>query len=118
MRPIPLCVVERFFRLGILQRPRLLTVFVAERPDAGEMTSSLLMVEKRGGHLKWAHFQCPKCGDHIQLPLSGEERWSITIDFLRRPTLAPSVWERRACGAHFFVRKGETLWFSQREGGH
>jgi hypothetical protein len=118
MLPIPLGVVERFFRLGIFQRPRLLAVFVAECPDADEMTSSLLMVEKRDGHLKWAHLQCPRCGDHIQLPLAGRERWSIAIDFLRRPTLAPSVWENKACGAHFFVRKGDTRWFTQHESGH
>jgi hypothetical protein len=60
--------------------------------------------------LKWTHLLCPKCGDHIELPLAGRERWSVKTDFLRRPTLAPSVWEKATCGAHFFVRKGKVLW--------
>src|SRR2546428_2471693 len=64
MRPIPLRVVEWFFRLGVLRRPRFLAAFVPERPDADEVAASLLMLEKPDGHLKWAHLQCPKCGPH------------------------------------------------------
>ena len=47
---------------------------------------------------------------HIQLPLAGKQRWSVNVDYLRRPTIAPSIWETDSCGAHFFVRKGELLW--------
>ena len=116
MRPVPLSVVEWFFWLGVLRRPRLLAAFVPECPEADEVTASLLMVEKREGHLKWAHLQCPKCGDHIQLPLAGRERWSVKLDVLRRPTLAPSIWEKQTCGAHFFVRKGKVVWCGRSDG--
>jgi hypothetical protein len=44
------------------------------------------------------------------LPLAGKEKWTVKVDLLRRPTLHPSIWERRTCGAHFFVRRGRRLW--------
>lgn len=105
--PVPLA--EAIFRLPFMQRPRFLVRKVFEPPAADELLADMLFLEIRGGFLKWAHLQCPKCGDHIQLPLAGSERWSVHVDLLCRPTLAPSIWERSTCGAHFFVRQGDLL---------
>lgn len=110
MRFLPLFLLEFVFRLPFLPRPAFLVDVVSECPSREELHSDMVLVEIRGGYLKWAHFQCPKCGDHIQLPLAGSDRWSIKVDLLRRPTLAPSIWEQPSCGAHFFVRKGNLLW--------
>jgi hypothetical protein len=111
MRTLPLFLIELVFRLPFLSRPSFLADEVSECPEREELLPGMLFVEVRGGYFKWAHLQCPKCGDHIQLPLAGSDRWSINVDLLRRPTLAPSVWEQTTCGAHFFVRKGRLLWF-------
>jgi hypothetical protein len=48
-----------------------------------------------------------KCGDHIELPLATRNRWSIKVDLLGRPSLAPSIWEKASCAGNFFLQKGE-----------
>src|SRR5258708_1843595 len=107
---IPLTIIEGICRLRLLRRPQFLSKVVSECPSSEEITRGLVFVEKRGGYSKWAHLVCPRCGDHVQLPLAGQERWSVKVDFLGRPTIQPSIWEESSCGAHFFVRKGELLW--------
>lgn len=106
---LPLSVAEVLFGLPLIRRPAYLAKIVPESPLDEELPAKYLLVEIREGHLKWVHLKCPKCGDHIRLPMAGKERWAITIDFLWRPTLVPSIWERQSCGAHFFVRKGSIL---------
>jgi len=106
---LPLPLAEAIFRLPFMRRPRFLVRRIAESPATDELGSNMLFLEIRSGFPKWGHLQCPKCGDHIQLPLAGSERWSVYVDWLCRPTLAPSIWERSTCGAHFFVRQGELV---------
>jgi hypothetical protein len=89
--------------------PSLLAVTAPESPALEELRADIVVLEIRDGYLKWAHL-CPRCGDRIQLPLPGKDKWTLKIDPLRRPTLHPSIWERRSCGAHFFVRRGRRLW--------
>jgi len=109
MRRLPLASVERIFCLPSVQGPRLLAHTLHESPSAEELRPNLLIIEIRGGYLKWAHLLCPKCGDHIQLPLAGTERWSVSVDLLRRPKLTLSICEMKSCGAHFFIRKGKLV---------
>lgn len=110
MISIPLALAEAVFGAPFLSRPHLLASEVSECPSDAEMRRGILFIEKRDGHLKWAHLKCPKCGDHIQLPLAGSDRWAVRLDLLRRPTVIPSIWERAGCGAHFIVRRGGLLW--------
>lgn len=110
MRRLPLALIERIFYLPFMRRPRYLAQAASESPSLEELRPNLMVLEIRGGYLKWVHLSCPKCGDPIQLPLAGNERWSVKVDLLRRPTIAPSIWETESCGAHFFVKKGEVLW--------
>ncbi|MBZ5700408.1 MAG: hypothetical protein LAN84_01020 [Acidobacteriia bacterium] len=117
MRRLPLSLIERIFCLPFMRRPRFLALAAPESPSLEELRPNLMVLEIRGGYLKWAHLSCPKCGDHIQLPLVGTTRWSVKVDLLRRPTLAPSIWETESCGAHFFVEKGELLWCERLSSG-
>ena len=110
MHRLPLAIVELIFRILLMRRPRYLMQTAPETPATKELRENVIVLEIRDGYLKWAHLVCPQCGDHIQLPLAGKERWSVNVDYLRRPTLAPSIWETDTCGAHFFVKKGELLW--------
>jgi hypothetical protein len=103
-------LTRAIFRLPFLSMPAFLADVVSECPSREELRSGTIFIEIRGGYPKWAHLRCPKCGDHIQLPLAGTDRWTVRVDFLHRPTLSPSVWEERACGAHFIVRKGNLYW--------
>jgi hypothetical protein len=110
MRALPLFLLEFVFRMPFVPRPAFLADVVSECPSREELSSNMVFVEIRDGHLKWAHLQCPKCGDHVQLPLAGSDKWTVQVDLFRRPTLAPSIWERGSCSAHFFVRKGRVDW--------
>jgi hypothetical protein len=108
---LPLSWIEWAARHGIWQRPHFLCVEVAEEPLDEEMTPSFVYSEVRGGFPKWAHLVCPRCGDHIQLQTAqARSSWSLARDWLHRPTISPSVWEKNSCGAHFFVRKGRVVW--------
>lgn len=107
---IPISLAERILKLPFMRRPKYLAQQVRESPSPEELRPHLLFVEVRDGFLKWAHLSCPKCGDHIQLPMAGKVNWKLRMDFLRRPTVSPSIWESNSCGAHFFIRKGDILW--------
>jgi Family of unknown function (DUF6527) len=107
---IPSWLASAIFALPFVKRPQFVAQCVSETPDATELRTGVLLYELRGGYLKWVHLSCPKCSEHIQLPMVGRERWSLTIDVLRRPTVSPSIWETRSCGAHFFIRKGGIVW--------
>lgn len=91
-------------------RPTLLATDVADAPDLAELKPGMLFREVRGSYPKWVHFMCPRCKEHIQLPLAGKAHWAISIDLLRRPTISPSVWQTGSCQAHFFVRRGLIEW--------
>jgi hypothetical protein len=107
---LPSWLTDGVYRLGFARRPQLQAVEVDQAPAVSELMDGELYVEIRSGHLKWVHFRCPLCGEHIQLPMAGKERWRLSFDWLRRPTLMPSIWEEDTCGAHFFVRRGQILW--------
>jgi len=96
-----------FIRLRVLRRPDFLVQTVSEQPFEDEM---------RGGHRKWIHLRCPKCGEAIQLEAAGQRHsWTISTDWLRRPTISPSIWETERCGAHFFVRRGRIIGCGDRQ---
>jgi Family of unknown function (DUF6527) len=108
---IPLSWVEWAARKRLFKRPHFLSVLVSEGPLAEEMAFDLVYSEMRGGFSKWAHLVCPRCGDHIQLQTAGTRTsWSLKRDWLNRPTIQPSIWEKDSCGAHFFVRQGRLIW--------
>jgi hypothetical protein len=105
---LPLSWVQILVTLGLFQRPDFLAVDVEESPD--DLAPGFVFREVRGGYEKWLHLKCPRCGEHIQIPLAGNQRWSISIDWLNRPTVNPSIWQTGSCQAHFFVRKGGIDW--------
>ena len=113
---LPSALVRVLLRLPFMRSTRYYAEAVAETPSPAEMRSDRLLFEVRDGHLKWAHLVCPKCAAQIQLPLAGKQRWTLKVDFLRRPTLSPSIWEIQSCGAHFFVRKGRIAWCAEESG--
>jgi hypothetical protein len=102
-------VLEWLARLRVWRRPDLLTLDVSDAPDDDELLSSVLAREVRDGYPKWAHFLCMRCGEHIRIPVAGPQGWALTVDWLRRPTLSPSVWQTGSCGAHFFLQRGRII---------
>ena len=57
--------------------------------------------------------RCPcGCGHVIELLVVAEAkpRWDVTVDAKCRPTLSPSVWLRKGCRSHFWLRNGRVHW--------
>lgn len=110
MPRLPLSWLEWFGRRRIWTRPDLLATEVADSPEDDELAKGVLFLERREGHPKWVHFRCPACPERIQVPVAGPKGWTVTVDWLRRPSLTPSVWQTGGCGAHFFVQQGQIVW--------
>ena len=114
---LPLALVEWLYATLQRVRPRWLVVDVPETPTAEELADGLLLREVRDGHVKWGHFRCPQCGEHIRIGLAEGSDWQMRVDVFRRPTILPSIWQTGTCGAHFFVRKGQITWCRLLEAG-
>jgi hypothetical protein len=72
----------------------------------------LYLVGDNGNH--WiAAMRCPcSCGTVLEMNLLPDAKpvWKLSLDTTNRPTLAPSVWPRAGCGAHFHLRHGKIRW--------
>lgn len=57
--------------------------------------------------------RCPcGCGYAIELLVVAEAkpRWDVKIDVNGAPTLTPSVWLKKGCRSHFWIRAGRIYW--------
>lgn len=57
--------------------------------------------------------RCPcGCGHVIELLIVAEAkpRWDVSVDAKGRPTLTPSVWLKKGCRSHFWIRGGRVHW--------
>ena len=57
--------------------------------------------------------RCPcGCGHVIELLVIAEAkpRWDVSVDTKGRPTLTPSVWLKKGCRSHFWIREGRVHW--------
>lgn len=57
--------------------------------------------------------RCPcGCGYAIELLVvaEGKPRWDVKVDANGVPTLTPSVWLKKGCRSHFWVREGCIRW--------
>lgn len=91
------------------------TIYLDELPDELERDVVYLIGEK--GFLWSAALLCPcKCGAVIQLNLlpDAEPCWRVNEHGDSTVSLAPSVWSRRGCGSHYFVRHGTIKWHNEK----
>lgn len=100
---------------GLISRPDLVGIVVEDFPAPEQLAEGLLHVVQDGDRRKWACMPCPcRCGRPLQLSLnpSRRPRWTVELDWLKRPTLNPSIRETSGCKAHFWVCKGRVEWCS------
>ena len=98
---------------GLLARPDLLIRWSAEMPARDDLKPRILVVVGPKRAPKWVTFLCPSgCGTPLLLSLSPNRRprWSVSVDWLRRPSLTPSVRRADGCRCHFWLRKGFVEW--------
>lgn len=99
--------------LGIIPRPDLLVRVISDHPTPASIESGCLYVVGGPGYKKWAYFRCPADRKEIiQLSLmpNHRPRWDVSIDFLNRPTVNPSVRQLEGSCAHFWIKRGCIKW--------
>ena len=93
--------------------PPLRTVRADEVPETVE--ADRLYVVGEGAYEWYVVFTCPcGCGETIHLSLieGDKPRWRLTDHGDDTVSVSPSVWRRRGCRSHFFVRRGRIDWCS------
>ena len=105
-----LCFLDRFRR----KTPkRLATTRCATFPKPNSIENNYLYLTQIGPLRKWASFGCPdNCGKIVRLRLASSEspHWKVTIDWLGRATVTPSIRQLTTCSCHFWVRHGCIQW--------
>jgi hypothetical protein len=84
---------------------------VEDLPDAPK--PKVLYVAGEGAHAWAASMLCPcGCGEQIQLSLlrDASPGWTLLQSAIGVPSLKPSVWRRKGCRSHFFLRGGKIVW--------
>ena len=79
----------------------------------------VLYVVQEDGILEQAAMICPcGCGEVLHMNLLPDERpcWTLTQHKNRTVSLHPSVWRKKKCGSHFFLRDGRIQWCTAAEG--
>src|ERR1700741_298485 len=83
--------------LGFIARPRFLARGSETNPPVSDLSDSDFVMVQSGRFLKWACFRCPcGCGEKISLSLAANRTpsWRVAVDWLGRPTVTPSGWQR------------------------
>ena len=99
--------------LRVIPRPDLVAQIVSEHPRRECIEPGFIYIVEGQGYKKWAYFRCPADENEIiQLSLMERQRprWDITIDWLNRPTVQPSVRQLEGSYAHFWIKKGSLEW--------
>lgn len=102
-------------KTGFIKKPDFMLSVLNEHPSPENIDAGHLYLVKGGGIDKWACFKCPgNCGETIKLSLSQNRRpsWVVLLDWLRRPTIKPSVRQMNECRCHFWLTKGSVEWCS------
>jgi hypothetical protein len=91
------------------------TIYLDELPD--QLKKDIVYLIGENGYLWVAALLCPcGCQAVIQLNLLTDVKpcWHVEEYFDGTVSLAPSVWSRRGCGSHYFVRQGFIKWHNEK----
>lgn len=99
--------------LRLIPKPDFVSRVVPSHPSPEEIALGEIVIVGDRKYQKWACFRCPdNCGEIVLLSLnpSRHPSWRVTVDWLSRPTLHPSVRQLADCKCHFWVREGRVDW--------
>jgi len=99
--------------LGFIKKPAFVMRYAESHPSVDELSPSDLVVVRSGSFTKWACLRCPcGCGEKIALSLDTRRRpsWRVSTDWLRRPSVSPSIWRHGGCYSHFWIKSGAIEW--------
>ncbi len=98
---------------GFIDAPRYSVRYTQQHPKREQVMDREFVIVRADRLLKWACFRCPcGCGNLISLALTPDKRpsWSVRLDWLARPSVWPSVWQKSGCWSHFWIKKGQILY--------
>lgn len=99
--------------LGAIDKSDFRLQVVNDHPASESMAPGCIYVVESMGLRKWAYLRCPSLPEEIiQLSLMTSRRpsWVISMDWLNRPTLHPSIRQTEGSYAHFWIRQGRLHW--------
>lgn len=91
------------------------TVYVDDKPETLDPKSIYLVGENE--YLWFVMLLCPcGCSSVIHLNLLPEVKpyWKVEKHEDGTVSLSPSVWSKRDCGSHYFIRQGLICWCSNK----
>ena len=106
-------IVWLLVHLRLIDAPAFVATRRRHRPTPDTLAADQMVVVRVGRMQKWTCFRCPGgCGETINLSMSPmhEPRWIISLDWLSRPTVVPSIWQTNECGCHFRIQRGRVEW--------
>lgn len=110
---IALLILYLLIWLRIVERPDLVVTVMLEQPANKDLKPGKIVIVGERLSPKWAVLKCPgHCGHIMRLPLMSRAspRWTVQSDWLGRPTASPSVHQKNACRAHYWIKKGKVIW--------
>jgi hypothetical protein len=99
--------------LGLIPKPRFVVRHADRQPSAEGLQNRDIIAVRGARGPKWACFFCPcASGEVVRLGLDRDRhpRWNLKVDWLGRPTIYPSIWQRDRCHCHFWIKGGEIAW--------
>lgn len=100
-------------RMGFIEQPRFLVQRTIDMPAPETLATGEVIIVGPADRPKWVTFPCPSgCGTPLLLSLNPDRRprWSVTYDWLGRPSLTPSVHRKDGCRCHFWMKDGKVEW--------
>jgi hypothetical protein len=90
------------------------TIFISELPD--DLVSERIYLVGENEYLWSAALLCPcGCKSLIQLNLLSDTEpcWRVKEHFDGTVSLSPSIWSRKRCGSHYFIKRGTIKWHQE-----
>lgn len=88
------------------------TLYTEEVPD--RLKNNYVYILGEGNYLWEAVMLCPcGCGKtlHMSLHKDGRPRWKLEKHNNGTVSLSPSIWRKKGCCSHFFLKKGFVVWY-------
>ena len=105
-------------KLNLIEKPFFSLQVVDKHPNFEDACDKNLFLIKNGKLKKMVCFLCPgRCRKKIVLPLSVsfKPNWQIHIDWLKRPSIEPSIRVSNSCRCHYWIKKGQVKWCTDNE---
>jgi len=96
-------------KCGWITKPDYSIIWSPEQINPKEIKSNQIVLVGTKANPKWACFHCPgECNTFLRLPLSNKRNphWTVETDLFKRPSVFPSVHQKNACHAHFWIKAG------------